>query len=151
MGGIAFQVAKKKLVDYNFIQRLDAPALRAVLALPGVDVSSIKVGPPPRTPRHTRVPPPAVPGLHLLPRPSMVCLSGPTPPPFPSPAVRQAPRSVRFVCEPRLWPYLRERWEFGIGVTHFRDHAAAADRIGAFVRGPCSVPRGPAACGGICG
>ena len=58
MGGIAFQAAKKKLVDGDFIRRLDAPALRAVLALPGVDVSSIKVGPPPRTPRHTRVPPP---------------------------------------------------------------------------------------------
>ena len=57
VGGIAFQAAKKKLVDGDFIQQLDAPALRAVLALPGVDVSSIKVGPPPRTPRHTRVPP----------------------------------------------------------------------------------------------
>ena len=58
MGGIAFQVAKKKLVDYNFFHWLDAPGLRAVLAvLPGVDVRSIKVRPPP-APHVTRGCPP---------------------------------------------------------------------------------------------
>ena len=51
------QAARKKLVDDDFIQQLDAPALRAVLALPGVDVSSIKVRPPP-APHATRGCPP---------------------------------------------------------------------------------------------
>ena len=146
VGGIVFQAAKKKLLGGGFIGQLDAPTLRALLALPGVDASRLKVGPPPRTHATRGRPPPqflaaAEHGLLVMADLAPLSLPG---------GASSTPRSVRFVCEPRLWPYLRERWEFGIGVTHFRDHAAAADPIGAFVRGPCSVPCGPAACGGIC-
>ena len=95
--------------------------------------------------------PPAVPGLHLLPRPSMVCLSGPTPPPFPpGRCVKHPGLCVLYVSH--VCGRISASAGNLVSVSHIfaitpRRPIGSAHLSEVHVRSP----RGPAACGGICG